>query len=93
MPKKLLELDSPKYLRRLAKYLNQKADIYHNGRRLYLMDGDFKVDVGQVADRQVGTLRFVPNAIAKNGMDPITIDPEKLVDGNLRSICVSREQK
>lgn len=40
---RLLALDDPKYLKRLAKILTYKADVYVPGRRLYSHDHKFRV--------------------------------------------------
>lgn len=43
MSRKLLATDSPKYLKRLARILNEKGDVYSPAGRLYAFDGGFKV--------------------------------------------------
>lgn len=89
----LLPTNSPKYARRLARVLNTKADVYHNGRRLYLADGSFKVIVGSTVDGDVASIEFIPNAIARNTMERIVINPDLLQDGHGRAICASRSPR
>lgn len=76
----LLPTDSPKYLKRLAQVLNYKADIYHDGRRIY--GGTFAVET---TFGTVGVLRHKDSGII--------INVEKLYDGNMRQIVACRSTK
>ena len=66
-------------LKRLARHLNYKADIYYPGGRLYARDGKFVVDAAG--------LGFVNHETGH--LTPLELD--KLTDGHGQVICIPED--